>query len=229
MFLIIVDAHSKWMEVKAVTAATSKATIVQLRSMFPTHGLPEMLVTDNSTTFTSTEFQEFIKANGIRHVKSSPYHPASNRLAERAVQTFKESMRKNTNGSIETRLARFLFRYWNAPHTTTGLTPSELMFGRRVRTHLDLVKPDLTSRVQLKQQQLKLEYDMQTKERSFEVGDKAFVQNFPPKRGTPWDPGQITVVHGPLSYFIELQNGRCVRRHVDHIRIQQSSSVPVSG
>ena len=188
-----------------------------------------MLVTDNGTTFTSTEFQEFIKANGIRHVKSSPYHPASNGLAERAVQTFKASMRKSTNGSIKTCFARFLFRYRYTPHTTTGLTPSELIFGRHVRTHLDLVKPDLTSRVQLKQQQLKLEHGMRTKERNFEVEDKVFVQNFPPKRGTPWYPGQITAVRGPLSYIIELQDGRCVRRHVDHIRIWQSSSVPVSG
>ena len=121
MFRIVVDTHYKWMEVKAVTAATSKATIAQLRSIFATHGLPEMLVTDNGTTFTSTEFQESIKANGIHHVKSSPYHSASNRLSERAVQTFKESMRKNTNGSIDARLARFLFRYRNTLHTTTGL------------------------------------------------------------------------------------------------------------
>ena len=130
--------------------------------------------------------------------------------AERAVQTFKENMRKNTNGSIDARLARFLFRYRNTPHTTTGLTPSELMFGRRVRTHLDLMKPNLVSRVQLKQQRQQLEHGMHTKERSFEVGDTVFVQNFPPKRGTPWSPGQITSVRGPLSYVIELQDGRCV-------------------
>ena len=70
---------------------------------------------------------------------------------------------------------------------------------------------------------------MRTKERSFKVGDKVFVQKLPPKRGTPWDPGQITAVRGPRSYIIELQDGRCVRRHVDHIRNRQSSSVPVSG
>ena len=32
---------------------------------FSTHGLPEMLVTDNAYYFTSQEFQDFTKFNGI--------------------------------------------------------------------------------------------------------------------------------------------------------------------
>ena len=47
---------------------------------------------------------------------------------------------------------------------------------------------------------------MHTKTRSFKVGDKVFVLNFPPKRGTLWSPGQITAVRGPLSYIMELQD-----------------------
>jgi len=39
-FLIVVDAHSKWMEVELVPAATSAYTIQKLRAMFATHGLP---------------------------------------------------------------------------------------------------------------------------------------------------------------------------------------------
>ena len=72
-FLILVDAHSKWIEVKTVTNATSVITIEHLRSIFATHGLPEILVSDNGSVFTSTEFSEFVKHNGIRHVKSALY------------------------------------------------------------------------------------------------------------------------------------------------------------
>ena len=75
-----------------------------------------------------------MKRNGIRHVRTSPYHPAENGLTERSVQTFKEAMRKTT-GDIETRMARFLFQY---RITTTGTLPAELLQGRRLRTHLDL-------------------------------------------------------------------------------------------
>ena len=87
MFLIVVDAHSKWMGVKPVSSATSTATVEHLRSMFSIHGLPEMLITDNGSVFTSAEFKEFLNRNGIQHITSAPYHPASNGLAERAVQT----------------------------------------------------------------------------------------------------------------------------------------------
>lgn len=46
-----------------------------------THGLPEMLVSDNATFFTSAEFADFMSKNGIKHVTSAPFHPLSNGLA----------------------------------------------------------------------------------------------------------------------------------------------------
>ncbi len=68
----MVDSHSKWIEVKN---ATSLVTMEHFRTMFATHGLPEMLVTDNGTPFVSEEIEEielFYKQNGIRHVRSAP-------------------------------------------------------------------------------------------------------------------------------------------------------------
>ena len=128
--LILVDTHSKWIEIKSVTNPTSAATIEHLHSIFATHGLPEMLVSDNGSVFTSSEFEDFTKQNGIRHVRSAPYHPASNGLAERAVQTFKTFMKKETNGTIDTRVSRFLSQYRPTPHSTTGIAPAEMLLGR---------------------------------------------------------------------------------------------------
>jgi len=107
-FLILVDSHSKSIEVRPVNNATSTVTIGQLRSIFATHVLPEILVTDNGTVFTSDEFTRFVKQNGIRHVRSAPYHPASNGLVERVVQTFKEFMKKISSGSIEANVPQSL-------------------------------------------------------------------------------------------------------------------------
>ena len=98
------DAHSKWLEVVPVPNLTSQTTIDTFRSIFATHGLPELLVSDNGPSFTSAEFQEFMKWNGIRHITSVPYHPASNELAERAVQTFKTALKKNTPTDVATSL-----------------------------------------------------------------------------------------------------------------------------
>ena len=62
------------------------------------HGIPELILSDNGTAFTSDEFKEFVRKNGIRHRTSAPYHPATNGLTERAVQVVKTGLRKNTEG-----------------------------------------------------------------------------------------------------------------------------------
>ncbi len=85
--LVIVDASSKWIEVFIVPSTSTAATVDKLRLVFATHGLPEVLVSDNGTAFTSGEFKEFMQRNGVKHMTPAPYPPASNGLAERAVQT----------------------------------------------------------------------------------------------------------------------------------------------
>ena len=124
-----VDAHSKWVEVRQVQSATSTATVKKLRTVFATHGLPEKIITDSGSVFTSAEFESFLELNGIIHVRSSPYHPASNGLAERAVQLFKHGVKRLKDGSMETRIARFLSKYRLTPHATTGRSPAELLLG----------------------------------------------------------------------------------------------------
>ena len=135
MLLVIVDAHSKWLDVAVVTSATSSVTIEKLRGMFTTHGIPEIVVSDNGTVFTSDEFETFMISNGIRHIKSAPYHPSTNGLADRAIQTLKGNLKKSKTGPLETRISRFLFKYRTTPHTTTGISPAELLMGRQLRSH----------------------------------------------------------------------------------------------
>ena len=224
MFLILVDAHSKWMEVCPVSAATSQVTIEKLRMIFATHGLPQILVSDNGTCFTSTDFEDFLRMNGIRHVTSSPYHPASNGLAERAVQSFKAAMKKAGKGSMETNLARFLFRYRITPHTTTGRSPAELLMGRRLHSHLDQLLPGRTTAdtVRRKQEAQKSGHDSRAKQRNFSVGDTVFVKDFA-RTPITWVSGTVLEQAGPLSYRVELADGRVVRRHVDHVRSRSST------
>ena len=82
MLLVIIDAHSKWMEVYVMTSSSAKATIENLQITFAQLGLPNTVVSDNGPCFASEEFKQFLKSNGITHVTSAPYHPASNGLAE---------------------------------------------------------------------------------------------------------------------------------------------------
>ena len=183
MYLIVMDAYSKWLEVLPVVNATFRTTIEKLRSLFATHGIPELLVSDNGTAFTSEEFRVFLTVNGIRYARVSPYHPASNGLAERAVQTFKQGMRKCNVGTLEERLARFLLNYRITPHSTTGQTPAELLMGRRIRSRLDLLHPDVSKEVRVSQERQKAGHDSHCKTQSFVVGDSVLARDF---TNTPW-------------------------------------------
>ena len=88
-FLVLVDAHSKWIEVVYMPSTTkASATIQVLRDIFAVHGLPVELVSDNGPPFASEEFATFTRQNGIRHIRSPPFHPSTNGAAERAVKTF---------------------------------------------------------------------------------------------------------------------------------------------
>ena len=222
IFLIVIDAHSKWLEVIVVPSTSSSNTIRALRTLFATHGLPEVVVSDNGTAFTSSEFQEFMKKNGIQHLRSAPYHPSSNGLAERGVQIFKEGLKKMTDGDMETRLARLLYHYRITPHSTTGVSPAELLMGRKLRCHLDLLQPDTSSRVLDKQRTQKKQHDKKTKDRTFKLHDPVFVKDFTHHRR--WLPGCITGFEGSQTAVIKLNDGTITRRHFDHLRIRSCDS-----
>lgn len=165
----------------------------------------------------SEEFKCFTKMNGIKHLTSCPYHPASNGLTERAVKTFKNGLKKMSEGSVLCRLTRFLFSYRNTPQTTTGVAPAELLIGRRLRSCLDLLKPDLQAKVINKQQLQKAQHDHTSRHHEFSLNDPVFVRNFRP--GPRWLPGTIQQKLGPITYLVKV-SGYLWRRHLDHIHSQ---------
>ena len=152
MFLVLVDAYTKWLEVIPMSSTTSAATVEKLRYIFAVHGLPQRIVTDNGPQFTSQEIAEFLERNGVVHVRVAPYHPSSNGLVERAVQTFKCGLLRTRRGTLGERLCRFLFMCRITPHATTGQSPAELLFSRRPRSQLDLAHPDTAKRVRSQQE-----------------------------------------------------------------------------
>jgi len=100
MILVLIDAHSKWIEVMVTPISTSTVVIEELRDKFSQFGIPETIVTDNGSCFTSAEFELFLEKNGVKHLTTAPYHPASNGLAERAVQIVKKGIKKCKDGTL---------------------------------------------------------------------------------------------------------------------------------
>ena len=83
MFLILIDAHSKWIEVFPMVTATTLTTTQGLRQLFTQFGIPESIVSDNGPQFSAAEFQEFlsIEWNSAYSSCTAPYQPSSNGLA----------------------------------------------------------------------------------------------------------------------------------------------------
>eukprot|EP00731_Ephydatia_muelleri_P037009 Em0376g4a len=216
------DSHSKWVEAAVVSSPSSQQAMRILRHTFATHGLPDILVSDNGAAFTSAEFQLFVKANGFRHVRSAPYHAATNGLAERAVQSLKNALKRMT-GDVETGLARFLFQYRLTPHSTTGQSPAELLLGRKPKSHLDFVFPSLKNQVQRQQERQKDDHDRKASHRSFVVGERVYCLNH--RGGLPkWLSGVIRSVQGPVTVVVKLEDGKESRYHIDHVRSRSHDS-----
>ena len=64
--LVVIDAYSRFPEVEIVRSTSAATTIPKLERIFATHGIPTILCSDNGPPFTSHEFKEYTKNNGIK-------------------------------------------------------------------------------------------------------------------------------------------------------------------
>ena len=217
MILVIVDAYSKWIAAYPTKSSTAEATIERLRMVFAEHGVPRVVVSDNAAVFTGDALRQFFTRNGVQHVFSPPLHPKSNGQGESAVKVVKAGLKKLRDGTLQTRLSRLLFQYRTTPHSTTGVSPAELLYGRPLTTHLSRLRPDcaLLDRVRAKQERQTLANNRHsTAVRQFEPGDPVYVSAVDQR---PWQSAVVVAVSG-RQCDVRLPDGRCFRRHVDHVR-----------
>ena len=101
---------------------------------------------------------------------------------------------------LHAKLQRFLFQYRNTPHTTTGLTPSELFLGRDVRTRLSMLRPEVSEHIRVKQEKQLLAGPQATRE--FLEGDRVWVRNY----HTPekWEKSMVIAKCGSVDYQVQV-------------------------
>ena len=142
-----VDAYSKFIDVKSLRKTCTESVLERLDEIYTNFGFPKEVCSDNGPPFNSSGFIEACKANNIKVLKSPPYHPQSNRLAERGVQTIKKVLKKYLIDKrlkqipLQEKINKILFNYRNTPYTSTDKTPSSLLFSYVSRTLLNTSKP----------------------------------------------------------------------------------------
>ncbi|XP_043242963.1 uncharacterized protein K02A2.6-like [Amphibalanus amphitrite] len=212
-FLIMVDSYTKWIE--AVPMKTTAArTVAVMRDIFARLGLPVQLVTDNGPQFASQEFAAFVRSNGIRHTRVAPHHPSSNGLAERAVGTVKNALRvcAAAGGGVDLSLSRALLAYRVTPHAATGRTPAEMLFGRNLRTRMNLMVPSAETALQAARDRQRETAGGRSRE--FAVGATVWARSYDGRQ--KWVRGTVVARPGPVSYEVDV--GHVIwSRHVDQL------------
>ena len=229
--LVVLDAHSKWPEVRIMSNTKCQTVIEALRSMFAAFGLPEEIVSDNGQPFASQEMSQFLQANGIVQKFSPTYHPQSNGAAENEVKTVKRSLlkqlvdKKTEDRSLTHKIDAFLFTYRNTPHTVTKISPAELFLGRRPRTPLTLLQPGNVLKMKMKVQQDKRQSDERLKISRFVPGDFVWVRNLEHGK-IKWLPGLIESVVSSVSYMVQV-NKRVRQVSSSHLRVRSPRAATI--
>lgn len=187
-------------------------------------------MSDNGTQFKSAQFEEFMIQNGIKHFCSSPYYPMSNGQAERFVDTFKRSLGKlKDEGTVEENLNTFLLNYRSTgnPNTPENKSPAEVIFGRKMRITLDILKPpkqntNLPLDVEQKVcQQFNMKHG--AKLRIFGEQDNVYARVYKGNNQFCWSPGIIIERVGNVIYNVLLNSGRLIRVHANQLRTRHNT------
>ena len=141
--LTLIDYTTRWVEAVPLKDTSTSAVADELLNMFARFGLPTILLSDGGTQFTSSQMEEILRLLGINHPVSTPYHPQSNGLCERANATIKSMIKKlsfDNPTAWDKLLQCALFAYREVPQETTGFAPFELVYGSIPRGPLTLLR-----------------------------------------------------------------------------------------
>ena len=224
-YLITVDYLSNFFEVDKLDSKSGRGVIPKLKKHMARYGIPEKVVTDNGSPFSSKDFKEFAKTYEFKHVTNSPMYPKSNGKVENAVKTAKRLMKKAKHSENDAHLA--LLDYRNTPTEGIGLSPAQVMFGRRTRTLLPISKRLLMPETRntkehynklLKNKIKQAKYYNKNAKDKQHLKLRDIVRVSPMAKHQPWKKARVETEEGIRSYRIKTEDGSSYRRNRIHLR-----------
>lgn len=226
-YLSVYDSYSNWLFVTEIERKTSGYLIKKLKDCYSMVGYPTVIRADNSP-FGSTEFKEFAEAYNIQLRFSSPRHPQSNGLAEKGVAIAKNILKRWKEVNNGTGFQEWILEYNNTPVAGLGLAPTQLFFGRRLKSELPVtenvleryyIKEDVVrQRIAERRGKQKEYFDKGTKLLEvIKIGDKV---NFKRDEKSVFEEGVIIARKGDRTYMIRDRQGKTFVRNRKFIRMR---------
>lgn len=237
---VLVDYYSRWPEVIPMKETSTETMIKSLDNIFTHFGYPQIIRCDNGPQFRSEKFKNYCLVNGIKINHVTPYAPFQNGEVERMNRGILKRARisQSLNLDWEDELNKYLLMCRTTPHSTTGESPSMMLFNKNIRDKI----PSLNNSI-IRDDEETRDKDLMLKEKGKEytdrrrnakpnninVGDQVFVKNMAKdnKLSTNFRPEPHTVTDRRQSDVIvrNQDTGKEYRRHVSHLkRLHENSS-----
>lgn len=141
-FVLSVTEHlSRYTEFFAIPDQTSETIANVLVHRYITkYGVPKELITDQGASFTSDLIKEICKLFNIKKLQTTGYHPMSNGRTEITHKTLGKMLSHYVNqnqNNWDEFLSYVCMAYNSSYHETTGYSPYEIVFGRKMDTPLE--------------------------------------------------------------------------------------------
>ncbi len=141
--LVLVDYATRYPEAVPLRSISAKSIAEALFRLISRVGIPKEILTKQGTAFMSRTLKELYELLDIKSIRTSIYHPQTDRLVERFNRTLKNMVRKFVKGDArnwDKWLKPLLFAVWEVPQASTGFSPFKLLYGRQPRGVLDVIK-----------------------------------------------------------------------------------------
>ena len=204
--LVITDAYSKLADFVALENKTAELVATRFfEEWVCRHSVPVIICTDGGKEFRNQFMQRLLEHLGVEHRATTPYHPQCNSQAEVLNKTAARYIRSFMDHAVsdpQPYLAALRFSYNTAVHRATGVSPFEIIYGRKPRYpyfdpegQREMFYGEETADVLAQRAQL----TRQLAEQNNMTFREAYTHRFNRDHNTPdYKEGQLVLLHAPL-------------------------------
>ena len=141
--LVSIDYCTRYPEAIAIKDITAEAVAEGLWEFWTRLGIPDEVLTDQGSQFTSNLMKEVNEFLLIKHKMTCPFSPQTNGLVEKFNDTLKQMIKRlalEQPDQWDTFIPALLFAYREAPQDSLGFSPFELLYGRTVKGPMQVLR-----------------------------------------------------------------------------------------